>query len=279
VHGDHVAGVEIAEGVEGFFGVHVDLAAAHGFVGADGEDGEVDGGGGTDFGEAVEVGAVAAVEDGAAGGIADEEAAEAAVDIVDHAGTPVFGGGEGDFERADAGGGPVLHFDDSAEAGAADEFTDACGDDDGLALADAAEAAEVEVVEVGVADEDGVDGWEVVDFEAWVAYAFDEAEPVGPDGVDEDVEALGLEEEGGVADPCDLEVGAVVAEEVGAVRGSAAEGEELGEEDAACEVVVASGPALLGEEADALAFGGAGSDDGEGGVGWGEWPLGVWLVR
>jgi hypothetical protein len=69
----------------------------------------------------------------------------------------------------------VLHFDDFAEAGAADEFTDACGDDDGLALADAAEAAEVEVVEVGVADEDGVDGWEVVDFEAWVAYAFDEA--------------------------------------------------------------------------------------------------------
>jgi hypothetical protein len=53
----------------------------------------------------------------------------------------------------------------------------------------------------------------------------------------------------------------------------------LWEEDAACEVVVASGPALLGEEADALAFGGAGSDDGEGGVGWGEWPLGVWLVR
>jgi hypothetical protein len=147
----------------------------------------------------------------------------------------------------------VLHFDDSAEAGAADEFTDACGDDDGLALADAAEAAEVEVVEVGVADEDGVDGWEVVDFEAWVADAFDEAEPVGPDGVDEDVEALGLKEEGGVADPCDLEVWAVVAEEVGAVRGSAAEGEELGEEDAASEVVVAAGPALRGEEADARA--------------------------
>jgi hypothetical protein len=82
-----------------------------------------------------------------------------------------------------------------------------------------------------------------------------------------------------VADPCDLEVGAVVAEEVGAVGGSAAEGEELWEEDAACEVVVAAGPALLGEEADALALSGAGSDDGEGGVGWGEGPLGVWLVR
>ena len=64
-----------------------------------------------------------------------------------------------------------------------------------------------------------------------------------------------------MADPCDLEVGAVVAEEVGAVGGSAAEGEELWEEDAACEVVVAAGPALLGEAADALAFGGAGSDD------------------
>ena len=81
-----------------------------------------------------------------------------------------------------------------------------------------------------------------------------------------------------MADPCDLEVGAVVAEEVGAVGGSAAEGEELGEEDAACEVVVAACPALLGEEADALAFGGAGSDDGEGGVGWGKGPLGVWVL-
>jgi hypothetical protein len=69
----------------------------------------------------------------------------------------------------------VLHFDDFAEAGAADEIADALGDDDGLALADAAEAAEVEVVEVGVADEDGVDGREVIDFEAWVADAFDEA--------------------------------------------------------------------------------------------------------
>ena len=115
------------------------------------------------------------MEDGASGGIADDEAAEAAVDIVDHACAPVFGGGEGDFERADAGGGPVLHFDDFAEAGAADEIADAFGDNDGLALADAAEAAEVEVVEVGVADEDGVDGREVIDFEAGMADAFDEA--------------------------------------------------------------------------------------------------------
>jgi uncharacterized protein YpmB len=69
----------------------------------------------------------------------------------------------------------VLHFDDFAEAGAADEIADALGDDDGLALTDAAEPAEVEVIEVGVADEDGVDGWEVVDFETGMADAFDEA--------------------------------------------------------------------------------------------------------
>ena len=101
MHGHHVTGAEVAEGSEGFLGIHVNLAAAHGLIGTDGEHGEVNVAVLTDFRKAVKVSAVTAVIDSASGFIANEEAAEATVDIMDHAGTPVFGWSEGDFQRTE----------------------------------------------------------------------------------------------------------------------------------------------------------------------------------
>jgi hypothetical protein len=96
-----------------------------------------------------------------------------------------------------------------------DQVFDALGDDDlGRAAAqaaggsdDAAERWDVEVVHVGVGDEDGVDGGKVFDEEAGLALAAEDDEAGGEDGVDEDVAAADLEEEGGVADEGDAELG------------------------------------------------------------------------
>jgi hypothetical protein len=56
-------------------------------------------------------------------------------------------------------------------------------------------------------DEDGVDGGKVSDEEAGLTLAAENDEVGGEDGIDEEVEAADLKEEGGVADEGDTELG------------------------------------------------------------------------
>ena len=59
---------------------------------------------------------------------------------------------------------------------------------------------------MGVGDEHEVDVGQVVDVEAGVLDALEDLQPLGPDRVDEDAGARGLDEEGGVADPGDADL-------------------------------------------------------------------------
>lgn len=121
---------------------------------------------------------------------------------------PVAGAEGGEVEAVDGCGGVPGEFGDVGEA-TGDEF--ACGgggDDAGARVGEGFEGGFVEVVEVGVADEDEVDGGELVD-ERGVGEAA-RAEDEGPeadadlgaeDGVGEDGLAVQAEEDGAVPEP------------------------------------------------------------------------------
>src|SRR6185437_9348356 len=62
---------------------------------------------------------------------------------------------------------------------------------------------------MGVGEQDGVNGREVLDAHAGLAETMDEDEPIGEDGVNDEVESAELEQEGGVSYEGDAEFGRI----------------------------------------------------------------------
>lgn len=150
VHGDEGVGAEVEKGLEGLFGVEVDVSATGSVVGADGEEGDVDVVAGADGFEAVEVGGVAGVVDGV-GGSLGEEAAVVAMGVVSEAGAPVMGGGVDEGKVfVELMFVPDGEFGDGVEIEFGEDVGIAFGDDDAVAGFDLAEGGFVKVVEVGV---------------------------------------------------------------------------------------------------------------------------------
>jgi len=205
VHGDESFCAEIGEGANGILGVHVDFTSAGRIVGTDGQERDVDVETAADFGEAFEVCSVAAVKDGAAFGL-DDEASEAAMGIVQKACAPVVAGGERDAQGAEFVGLPVVEFVDATEPEVVHKVSHFERDDDGLVAGDFSQGAFVEMIEVGVCDEDGVDVGEFVEVESGMAHTFDNLEPLRPVGIDEQAVTVHLQEEGCVADPGDADL-------------------------------------------------------------------------
>ena len=80
------------------------------------------------------------------------------------------------------------------------------GHDNGLISGNPAEAASVEMVKMGVRDENKVDGGKVVVGESSVTKAPNDKKPVGPVGIDKNVAMGSLNQEGSVADPGDADL-------------------------------------------------------------------------
>ena len=248
MHGDEDFRIKIGEGTDCLLRVHVDVPAAGGVVGADGHERDIDAVALADFREAIEVGAVAAVEYALATGV-DDVAAVVAVGVVDIARAPVMAGGMDDAHAADLQLIPDLHLVDRWETEFPDKRGAAHGDDDALAGLQDFQARLVEVVEVGVGDEHQIHLGDAVEGETRVALAFHRTVPLRPIRIDDDGVPSELEEEGGVADPGD-------ADAVGIGRGedrledtAAHFPEHPGDDVVAEKFRVAPGPALLRGEA------------------------------
>ena len=80
------------------------------------------------------------------------------------------------------------------------------GHDNGLIGGNPAEAATVEMIKMGVGDENKVDGGKVVVGESSVAEAPNDKKPVGPVRIDKNVAMGSLNQKGGVADPGDADL-------------------------------------------------------------------------
>ena len=67
----------------------------------------------------------------------------------------------------------------------------------------------MEMIEVGVGQQDQVNGGEVLDLEAGSFDALEQKEPVGEVGINQNIEVGKLEEEGGMTDPGDGDLAGV----------------------------------------------------------------------
>ena len=83
----------------------------------------------------------------------DQVTAEAAVNVVDHSGSPVAGRSQRDFDVPYSGGLPSVQLNDLSESASLNQAADAGGEDDRLSCGDFVEAGKMEVVEVGVGDQ------------------------------------------------------------------------------------------------------------------------------
>jgi len=140
-------------------------------------------------------------------------AAVAAVRIFDNARSPVAGGDVGDVEGAVAIGVPPFEFDDLLVAEIGDEIEKMVRDNEGgrgsslsAGLArDGAQRLAVQVIEVGMGDQDDIHGREFAEVESGAAQAFQDKEPAREVGIDDDVVLADLEEKAGVPDEGDAE--------------------------------------------------------------------------
>ncbi len=205
MHGDEGGRFEFDKRIHGLLGADVVVAAGWIFVGPDGKEGDVGMEAFSDFGEAVKPGGIAGMVEGAALPV-EGEAAKAAVPVDDFSGAPVVGGSESDFHAPGFVGIPPGQFVDFFKTQIVDQVADPVGYDDGLFFRHPAQGGPVEVVEVGVGDEDEVDVWEVVEGNADVLEPADDEKPIGPVGVDEDVVFGGLDQKGRMSDPSEADL-------------------------------------------------------------------------
>ncbi len=83
------------------------------------------------------------------------------------------------------------------------KVADSSGHDNGLIGGNPAEAASVEMIKMGMSDENEVDGGKVVVVQPGVAKTPNDKKPVGPVGIDKNVAMGSLNQKGGVANPRD----------------------------------------------------------------------------
>ena len=232
-----------------------------GVVGADGHEGEF---GPAEALEGVSHGGIAGVEDAAAPGF-DEEAIVAAPGVGAHPGAPVFHFEATDGEGADADGFVPANLLDAGVAVDAEEVGGATGGDDFEVLAlHGAEGGDVEMVHVGVGEEDGIDAGDLVERECGFDDALKaegegakiDADAGGEDGVGDDGKAFNLQENGGMAEPggVDAGIGPAVG---GRLGGGGVDG-------------LAEFPGVLLPEHGGLAIGGGGGEAGEAETGAGQ---------
>jgi len=214
VHRDEPLGLEVFEGADGLVRAHMDAQEGFGLVGADGQEGNLGLASAADLLESMPIGAVAGVVDSTSV-VFEDEAAEPAILIVEDACAPMAAGGEGDLPSVAAKGLPPLELDDAAEAEAASELAHAPGHEAELGGGDAPQGAFMEMVEVGMGQQDQIDGRQIANGKSGALEAFEQEKPVGEDRVDEDVEVGELDQKRRVADPGD---GDLVALEAGEDR-------------------------------------------------------------
>ena len=78
------------------------------------------------------------------------------------------------------------------ESQSMDQTPDADGNDNWLVGCDRTQGASIEMIEMRVRDENEIDGWQMVNVKTRFLEPFDYTEPHRPDGIDEDVGVVRL---------------------------------------------------------------------------------------
>src|SRR6266478_8655893 len=118
-------------------------------------------------------------------------------------GAPVVTGGERNLKRPEFDRLPVIELVHNMKAQIMDEVSYAHRYNNRLIRRNASQCAPVEVIEVGMRDEDKINRRQMMNFETWLFQPLDYLEPFRPNRVDQDVHLVSLNEKRCVADPRD----------------------------------------------------------------------------
>ena len=155
VHRDEELGTQIDKGAHRLLWVHMDVATARRFVGTDRHQGDIDFIAFADFLEAFEVGTITAMKHAFARGT-DDIAAVIAVDVMNKTGAPMIRRSMNDFELVEGQLVPNLHLVGRRKSQTLDQGATAQGDDDALAGLENSQTRLVQVIEVGMGDQDQI---------------------------------------------------------------------------------------------------------------------------
>jgi hypothetical protein len=195
-------GAQILEGFHRLVGPHVDFAKGFRMIRANRQERDFRRDATANFFEAMKVRAVAGVINAPAL-VFQNKSAVTAVLVAQGARTPMFARREGDFPIVVGKTFPPIELDDPLEAEVEREIAHAPGHDADFRVRQTAQRWFMKMIEVRVREQNQIDGREILDFQAGTFDAFEQEQPVGKIGVDEDVEIGELNEEGRVTDPGD----------------------------------------------------------------------------
>lgn len=128
------------------------------------------------------------------------------VKIGHFAGAPVLGGDKSDRGTGESKALPPFHLVDLFKTQAVDQVPHAGGNDDRLVGGNLSQAFSIEMVEVGMGDENQVDIRQVMAGQARMPKTTDDQKPIGPVRIHQDVSLGPLNQERGVSDPGDADL-------------------------------------------------------------------------
>ena len=183
-----------------FLWIHVNFAAGRRVVSANGKQCDVDPVAVADFLEPREISGVAAVKNRAAIR-GDHKSAKVAVQIREETRSPVMTWSKRNFQRPEFNRLPVIQLMHNAETKVVHQISNADRHDDRLICCNAPQRATVEMIEVGMRNQDKINRRQMMNFEARLLQPLDHLEPFRPDRIDQDVDLVGLNKKRRVTDP------------------------------------------------------------------------------
>ena len=125
----------------------------------------------------------------------DEKSAESTMGVRQHSRPPVVSRGKSHLHIAELDRLPYIEFMHAVEAEPLHETSDIARHDDRLLAGYASQRLAVEVVEMRMRDEHGVDFRQRMQFEAGLTETFHDLEPACPVRIDEQIHTRSLEQE------------------------------------------------------------------------------------
>jgi hypothetical protein len=200
VHWNHHLRAQLTKSLQGLLRIHMHIPFRGRFIGTDGKQSQLNVRTLADLFESLKVSGVAAVKNRPSC-VFDKKAAESSMAIVENSRSPMTRGGEGDLECSMFKTLPMAQLVDAIKSESMDETADVLRNRDRLIARDRAKCAAVEMIEMGVRDQNQVDGGKVAKRDSGMFDALDDLQPLRPIRVDEDTVLGSLNKEGGVPDP------------------------------------------------------------------------------
>src|SRR5256885_10869982 len=185
--------IQLLECDDRLLGIHVHLAIERRFVRANRQERDLDIMAFADFLEALEIGGVAAMKNGAPVRT-DDETTKAAMCVGEKTRAPMMRGRQRHAQRAELDCLPFAQLVDNVESQPVNQTPDANWNDDRLVGGNESQRAAIEMIEVRVCDEDEIDRGQMMDVKARFFESLDDAEPHRPDRIDQNVCVVRLDQ-------------------------------------------------------------------------------------